>query len=67
MIKVHASGYIWTNPDFEYPQKSVSFEPHMHNVNQLVQEMFHICTVSGVQSEKSFKQWDSFILYKICF
>lgn len=56
MIKVHASGYIWTNLDFEYPLKGVSFEQHMYNVNHLVKKkncVLIICTVfSGVQSEK---------------
>lgn len=56
MIKVHASGYIWTNPDFEYTRKSASFESHMHNVNQLVPNLFHIHTVfSGVQLNKKFQ------------
>lgn len=54
MIKVHASGYIWTNLEFEYPLKGVSFESHMYNVNHLVKQFCLItCYVfSGVQSEK---------------
>lgn len=35
MIKVHASGYIWTNLEFDYPVKDVTFEPRMHKVTVL--------------------------------
>lgn len=58
MIKVHGSGYIWTNLEFEYPLKGVSFEVHMHNVNHLVRKknvLITCCAVSGVQSEKVLK------------
>lgn len=54
MIKVHASGYIWTNLEFEYPLKGVSFESHVHNVNHLVKTFFFLITsyvFSVVQSE----------------
>lgn len=59
MIKVHASGYIWTNLEFEYPLNGVSFKPHMHNVNHLVKKYFKNMQWNSVRETSEWR--DSFI------